>query len=447
MAAYGPEPLYRATGVIMVEQPEISPDLATSTVAGVIEQRMQLVSRRVMRSENLRPLVEEFDMYPELEPSDRAPQLRMNTFIEQVDPISFEPLVGGSAFSIHFDYPDPAVAQQVALALIDLFVADNREIRTQSAAGTESFFAAEAERLATSITEAEDRLAKFKQLNIGALPEDIERNKLILERIGEDRNEVLAEIRLAVERRNLLTVQLGDLSGGTELSKLRAELAVASQKYSADHPDIKRLSRAIAALESSGENANTMDAEYMRVSAQLAAVEEAIAAATMRDRELQRRQSELEGKQVLAPEVEKELLQLTREYELAKSEYESIREKRSEARIGSNLEDQDKGQRYTVIRQPYADPSPISPNRVGIFLIGILFAIGGSAALVSLRESADTTVRGARDVEAVLQGPPIAVIPIIRNEDDSRRRFKQLAVHGAALIVVGSLTIGIVLNG
>lgn len=447
VAAFGSEAIYRSSGTIMIEKADIDPELARSTVVGVVEQQLDLVRRRVMRSDNLQDLIAELDLYSDLEPNGRAPQLRASMTLEQVDPITLEPKVGAPAFTIHFDYPDPGLAHDVAEALIDLFIADNRTVRMESATETERFFDAESETLRTELAAAGDRLADFKLQNQGLLPEDIDRNQQILERLRQNRLDVQSSLRLATERRNLLTVQLDELAGGTELAKLRAELAVAQQKYSADHPDIKRLTRAIDALEASGENANTMNADYMLVSAQLTAVQNEIDAHESRDREMQQRVDELEGRLVSAPEVEKEIQRLTREYELANTEYESIRQKRSEARIGSNLELQDKSERYTIIREPSVPLAPISPNRLGILFIAILLSIGGSTSLAALRESTDGTVRSTRDVIAVFGGPPLANVPMIRNATDRRLFWRKLGMHGLGSLVVISIALGLILNG
>ncbi len=447
IAAYGTEAIYRSSGTIMIEKPEISPELVQSTVVGVIEQQIQLLRRRVLQSENLEPLIEEYDLYPNLDASERAGQLRVDTLIEQVDPITLEPKLDASAFTIHYYYPDPVIARDVARELVDLFVADNRATRTESAANTEQFFEAEAAKLADDLAVAGDRLAEFKLRSQGLLPGDIESNRQTLERLREDQLSVQASTRLATERRNLLAVQLQELAGGTELAKLRAELAVAKQKYSDDHPDIRRLTRAIAALESAEGATDAMPSDIQRVSAQLEAVEREIAAYATREQELRQRITDLEGRLVSAPEVEKELLQLTQEYALANEDYQLIRQKHSEARIGSNLEIQDKSERYTVIREPSVPFSPDFPNRLGVLLIGILIAVGGSAVLVALREGGDRSVRGSRDVAEILGSPPLANIPIVRNSDDRKRVWQRLVVHGVAFMLVITLATGILING
>jgi uncharacterized protein involved in exopolysaccharide biosynthesis len=190
-----------------------------------------------------------------------------------------------------------------------------------------------------------------------------------------------------------------------------------------------------------------MPSDLQRVAAQLEAVDKEIAAYDARELELRQRITDLEGRLVSAPEVEKELLRLTSEFALASEDYQSVRLKHSEARIGSNLEIQDKSERYTVIAEPGVPFSPDYPNRLGVMLIGVLIAIGGSAVLVALREGGDLSVRDSRDVAEILGSPPIANIPIVRNSDDRKRVWQRLVVHGVAFMLVITLATGILING
>lgn len=433
--AYRPDPIYRSSGTILSERPEISSDLAGSTVEGLFEQRIQLIRRRVITGENLRPIIERYNLYPRIPEDSRTSFMKDAFSIEQVDPITLKPSEGSDAFNLYFDYRDPDIARNVAEDLINLFLEDNRRRRTETARDTERFFANETARLAAAVNVTEDRLAEFKTEYQGLLPDDIERNKVELERISRELPGLQASIRDAQGRRDLLEVRREELSGENEATQLRTELALALQKYSEDHPDVRRLRRSIAALES-GEELGTADVELRRVLTQIQAVNEEINANRQMEQRLRARIRELQGKQSMAPEIEKKLLELVREHDIAFSEYSDIRERRTEAEIATSLEAEDKGERYSMIRQPSVPRSPHYPNRVGIILIGLMFAFGGSAGLIALREKMDATVRGTHDVAAALEGPPIAAIPIIRNAADIRERFWMFARHGAALVAV-----------
>lgn len=444
--AYRPDPIYRSSGTILSERPEISSELVTSTVEGLFEQRLQIIRRRVITGDNLRPIIEKYGLYPEIPESRRSSYMKDAFSMEQVDPITGEPSEGSDAFTLHFDYGDPDTARNVAEELLNLFLEDNRRRRTETAEDTERFFADETSRLEEAVQASEARLAQFKSENRGLLPEDIDRNRGRVERITLEIPGFQADIRAAQEQRQVLQVEVDKLSGGTELSLARTELNVALQQYSEDHPDVRRLRRTISVLEAA-EASGDIDPELRTARARLAATDREIAAAQASVRERRREITELEAQQAMAEEVERKLSELQREHEFLIGEYESIRQRRAQAEIASNLELEDKGERYSVIRQPSVPGSPYYPNRLGIILIGLLFAFGGSAGLVALRENMDSTVRGAHDVVSALDAPPIATIPIMLNREDSRQRFLKIARHAVALLVVSVGTYGMIISG
>jgi polysaccharide biosynthesis transport protein len=445
--SYTTPPTYRSTGTIMIEGAEIPEELARSTVTGAYDQHLDLVRRRVLRTENIQPVVDEYNLFPEMEESRRAVALAQSVDLEQINPITLEPLIGGSAFHIHFDHSDAETAEKVATELVELFLQDNRLARVESAEGTQQFFANQAERLARDVADVETKIALFKRENQGLLPEDIRNNQAALERAERELTSVHSDIRLATEQRNLLMVQRDAIYSDTELATLKAELAVLRQRYTDDHPSIRRLVRTISAMEAEGTGMTVEDPEYRRVSAQLDGVELELEAFREREQQLRAEIDQLSERLVMAPEVEKQLQQLERDYQMITNEYREMRQRRGEAEIASNLEEENKGVRYTQIRQPRVPSAPYSPNRLGIMLMGVMFALGGSVGLVALREGADESVRSARDVIQALEGPPIAIIPVIRNEADKWLRYRRLATHGAVWVVFVGLTLGAVVNG
>lgn len=445
--AYTTPPVYRSTGTIMVESAEIPLDTRQPVARGAIDQHLDLVRRRVLSDENTQLLVDKHGLFPELSEGQRRSALMSNVNLEQINPITLEPLIGGSAFNVHFNYAEPEKAQAVAQNLVDLFLEDNRRARTQSAAETEGFFAGQAERLARAVVDAEARLAAFKQQNQGLMPEDIRLNQSALDRAERELNAIQAQIRVVSERRNLLNVQLDALSADSELATLKAELALARQRYTEDHPNIRRLVRTIAAMEGAETPLDQNDPEYRRVQTQMQAVEMELSALRDREQQLRGEIGNLSDRLVLAPEVEKQLQELDREHQMLTAEYREMRQRRGQAEIASNLQAEDKGERYTQIRPARVPSTPFSPNRVGIILLGVMLALAGSAGLVALREGADESVRSSRDIVEALNGPPIATIPVIRNDSDKWLRYRRLSAHGAVWLVFVSFTFGAVFYG
>ena len=57
-------PTYLSTGTILIEQQEVPTDLVRSTISSYADQRIQVISQRVMTTANLLQIIQKYDLYP-----------------------------------------------------------------------------------------------------------------------------------------------------------------------------------------------------------------------------------------------------------------------------------------------------------------------------------------------------------------------------------------------
>lgn len=450
---------YSSSATILLEASSIDPSLIKTTVVSYADQRIELVRRDVMSAERLEHIVKQVDPYPDqpgLSLRDKANLISSNTRLVKVDPVTLEPLVVSSAFSIRYSNQSPELAARVAQHLADLFLSSNRETRTAEALDTYNFMLARSKELETQIRSVEQRIAEFKGRFGNALPEAAARNEAGMDRAEREVDSVKAQIRMAEQQESLLKLQLNQISPTlitnkgsdlfTQLGTLRAQLAEAQQKYTPDHPDVKRLTRAIEALAAQAKlgnpnNVTPDNPDYMRVSAELDAVRTNLAALRSNMARSQVQLGQYEQRLTQTPQVEQGYVQLTRDREILQQQFESTQVKLREAELSKSLESQAKGERYTLIRQPFVPGTPDSPNRLGIILLGIVMGFGVAVGFAIFKESADPTIRDTADVSSIVDLPLIAAIPSFANARTRRRqRFVWGSVAGAylfaALIVI-----------
>ena len=124
---------------------------------------------------------------------------------------------------------------------------------------------------------------------------------------------------------------------------------------------------------------------YVSIQAQLSATRGELAALAT---EMNKLRVQAEGYQhnlTLAPQVEKEYRELSRDYDNARVKYAEIRSKMVEAKTAQDLESDRKGERFTLIEPPLPPEEPVSPNRRLILVFGIRIERGpdGRTSLVS----------------------------------------------------------------
>ncbi|HKU16678.1 MAG TPA: hypothetical protein VJQ52_19960 [Steroidobacteraceae bacterium] len=266
-------PTYRSTGTILIEQQEVPVDLVRSMVSSYADQRIQVISQRVMTTENLMRIVERYDLYPRerrREPREVWLQKMRDDIhfdmisADVVDPRLGRPTKATIAFSVSYDSRSAQLATKVANEITTLYLNENLQNRKQLADDAAGFLTAEAERLSKQIAELESKLAAFKERNVQRLPELTQLNFQLMSRAEEELRETDARLRSLDQQTVYLDAQLAQLSPasqvfsetgerilspGDRLKVLKSDYARAKAIYAADHPDVIRMQREIEGLE------------------------------------------------------------------------------------------------------------------------------------------------------------------------------------------------------
>ncbi|MBN1237419.1 MAG: hypothetical protein JXB36_02905 [Gammaproteobacteria bacterium] len=235
----------------------------------------------------------------------------------------------------------------------------------------------------------------------------------------------------------------------TTLAARLQELEEARERWSDDHPDVVRLEMAVENLRQSLANAPSAqnraaavappdNPAYIQRQVQLRGAQAELDAALQRREDLRQRLDDFESRLTATPEVEREYQNLTRGYDQLVAQYRDVQAKRREAEISLNLESASMGESFRVLRSPTLPSLPASPNRIAILLLTFALAFGAGAGGVAVAEVSDSTVRAPRDVNRLLEIPPLVMIPYIDNEGDIRsRRWKRFAVAATAVAWIG----------
>jgi len=232
--------------------------------------------------------------------------------------------------------------------------------------------------------------------------------------------------------------QTGSVNSSTEQAKqlatLRTELAAVREKYSAEHPDVIRLTKAVAAQEEALKQKPAPELEaaknkpdnpaYLTLQAQLEGIKSQVQALTIQREQIKTKLAEYENRLQQTPEVERRYLVLNRDYENSVRRYQELTAKQNVAQVGQELEKERKGERFSLIDPAQLPEKPVTPNRPAIIFIGFLLSLASSLGYAAVAESVDSSVRGVRGIMAVLESPPLSVIPYLQNSGDLARADK-----------------------
>ena len=228
-----------------------------------------------------------------------------------------------------------------------------------------------------------------------------------------------------------------------QLDLLRTQLAAAREKYSDNHPDVVKLNKNIAAVEASlrdtpqGATVSERTPDnpaYVSLHAQLTSTLADIKAIKIKKAQLEEKLADYEQRLTEMPQVEREYRRLLRDYETTTAKYREIHAKQMEAQVGQQLEQERKGERFTLIDPAALPEAPISPNRPAIVFLSLVFAIGGGVGLAAVGESLDSSVRGIKGVTTVLGVAPLATIPFRETKKDRRRQIRRKVLVTSAVV-------------
>ncbi|WDY60198.1 GumC family protein [Pseudomonas sp. PSKL.D1] len=456
-------PIYQATGTILVESQQISPDLVSASNNSFADERIEVIRQRVMTRENLLRIIDKYGLFADrgnrFSETDKIDQMRnaivvatLSTFIKGRGEATV-------AFTVSYEDKKPEVAKEVADELVNLFLNENMKQRTERATETTEFLTQEANKLGAELADLENKLADFKQAHANALPENQQLRMSMLSRSELEFREVDRDYKSAQEELRYLELELSAASAGVpaqgagsrpasadqpqDLASLKAEYARLLTKYKEAHPDVQAIKRKIEVLQASGEKgiaaAASLNLDAARVRTKMAAAQSRIASLAEQKRQLTTKMEGYEADILEAPQVERGLVTLMRDHENARKKYEEIRAKEMGAKITESLEQENKAERFVLLEPPLMPEKPVKPNRKKIVALGLVLAPAVGGGLVMLLEMLNQRVRGVGALESVLGKRVLVAVPYINTHADLAKRrkwIKLLIAAGLALVAM-----------
>ena len=266
-------PVYKSSGTILIEAQEIPEDMVRTTVTGYVEERLQMISQVVMSRSKLLEIMNRFGLYEDLRDryttEEIIEKMREDITMEPIqtevmNPRSGRPGSATIAFNLSYEGKDRRKVGQVANVLCSAYLEENLRNREQKAETTFQFLEGQLETLRSEILETEALIARFKQQNVGVLPELMEVNLQTMERLQREISQVENRIQNLEDRKIYLKGQLATvepvrhavnvmgnrvLTPKEELEALRSEYRELKATRSKDHPDVIALKKRVETME------------------------------------------------------------------------------------------------------------------------------------------------------------------------------------------------------
>jgi polysaccharide chain length determinant protein (PEP-CTERM system associated) len=476
---------YEASARVYVDTESVlRPLLAGVTVQPNIDQIVTMMSRTLISRPNLEKVIRMADIDIRLKtPEDREALISRLTRELTIKSAGRENL-----YTIAYSDKDPQESKRVVQSLLTIFVEGSLGDKRKDSDTARRFIDDQLKAYGEKLVAAENAVTEFKRRNMGLMGVSA---GSFYTRMGEAKaavNQAALELKEAENGRDAIKKQLGGdietppslfddrstsaststaeaaLPGNPEIDgRIRAleqKLDALRLNYTEQHPDIVGIKRIMDQLkeqkkqdaeqkrqaaeqkrqEAKGKSpsvsANTQSRNpvIQQLSVSLAEAEATVAAMKARVAEYERRYNELKGAANAVPQVEAEFIQLNRDYDVTKGNYEKLLSRRESAQISGDMETNASVIDFRVIDPPQVPSTPAAPNRPLLISIVFLVALGGGAAFAFLISQLKPTFHDQRRLRQVSGLPVFGTVVMVWSAAQKKKWRRGLVAFMLSLI-------------
>lgn len=339
------------------------------------------------------------------------------------------------AFSIGFEGNTREQAMDVSNRLGDILVQRTSAVSEQSATWAADFLEAEAEEVKRRLDQQNQQVQKYQQ-RASDLPTRLATDLRFLETMQEQLHAKTERLANEQARRAAVLQEMKDLEAQgpldpeekspaeVKLEELRARLKQLQATYTEQFPAIRSLQAEIRDQEKAmGSSQNTdrtrrveptpSQLRYLALKAELEEIDQRIQSYRQQEKDLSAQFAKF-GQQVeLAPQRDRTLAELIRDYELTRTEYQAILEKQNQAQLDERLSKINQSSVFRIVRRAPLPLEPSAPRRGRIILMGLMAGLGLGMMLVMSSEYRDTSYNTPDEFRESTNLPVLTVVPDI----------------------------------
>lgn len=356
-------------------------------------------------------------------------------------------------FTIAYSAKDPEVAKKVVQSALTVFIENTLGDNRTDNDSAQEFLDSQIKEYEARLNAEESKVTAYKQKYNDILPGSdgyYSQLKAEKERLASAELE-LKELNTSLESaKNQLAnsnKQSGTLSDKIEdnsrvataydgrIKTLENNLDNLLLRFTEKHPDVVEAQRLLSSLKearkkelesyyqnlaSSDANGNTSGSLstnpiYQEMQIQVNQLENAAASLQVRVNNYKNKVADLENRIHTVPEIEQELIALTRGYEITLKKYNDLLNRKETASLAKSADDNTNKIEFRVIDPPRAETKPIGPNR-NLYFIGVFFAgFGAGIGLSFLFSQLNPVVTSASQISRATGIPVFGIVSATEN--------------------------------
>jgi len=453
---------YEASARVYVDtQSILKPLLSGMTTLPNLDQQVVFMRRTLISRPNVERLMRMVDL--DVKAKDAKEHEKM------VDELMSNIKIAGTErddiYTITYTATNPKLGKDIVASLLTIFVEGSFSGKKQDSEKAVQFIDDQIKSYEDKLTAAENQLKEFKIKNMGLLPRDGGGDfSTQLIQATDQLSQARLELAEAEQARNAIRRQIsgepsksgkpGDIDIPVTDPELENRIATAQKnldtlrlQYTEQHPDIvanRRLLDQLLAQKADLGKQKKRSADpgagyspmLQQLSVSLSQAEAHVASMRTRADEYAARVARLRTQSGQVPEVEAQLAQLNRDYQVNKENYQKLLERRESARLSGDLSSATDMLTFRVIDPPTVPTQPTGPNRLRLFSIVFAAALVAGIAVAFLMSQLRPTFLSQATLREVTGLPVLGSIGMNWTAEQTVRRKRRLAALGVSVLVL-----------
>jgi polysaccharide chain length determinant protein (PEP-CTERM system associated) len=445
---------YEAAARIFVDtQSILKPLMAGLAIEPNLDQQIMILSRTLISRPNVEKLIRmaDLDLNLKSKPAEDA------LVDELMKTLTIKSTSRDNLYTLAYSDQNPERAKRVVQSLASIFVESSLGDKRKDTDSAKKFIDDQIAIYRKKLEEAESRLKEFRLKNIALQTADgrdyfariadisavLERSKLELREAENSRDALKRQIvgeepvLLPDAQESTAGISLPEIDG--RIDAMKRNLDALLQRFTDQHPDVVGVRRMIKELEDQKReeiaarkkapasspaalvNANPV---YQQIKISLAESEATVASLRVRVAEYQSRYNQLKDSVKMIPQMEAELTQLNRDYDINKKNYESLVARRESATMSGEMDASTAGVDFRLIDPPRVAPRPVSPNRLLLLPLSLLLALAAGLFAAFVASQIRPVYFDARSLRET-SGLPLLGIVSKKSDDAEKLRSKR----------------------
>jgi polysaccharide chain length determinant protein (PEP-CTERM system associated) len=456
---------YEAKAQVYVDtQTVLKPLMAGLTFEPDIDQQVRMLARTLISRPNMQRLL----AVPDLHLDDPDPARREDAVSRLMSKIRVVSAGGDNLYEISYRGSSPEQARRLVEATVELFVQSGVVAKQRDSEDAGHFIESQIHNYEEKLIEAENRLKEFKIRNFGATGVSAQDYFTRVSVLSEEVSKLHVELNAAEKARDAykraLETELtqGPRDGSSSAAVAEIETRLDAQykqldeylhRFTEQHPDVVNARRVIADLkaeltrrrEAEAQGASPLGSDrksganpvYQKIRISLTETEAQVASLRA---QLSTKQQALEEVRAVGdrmPQVEAELAQLNRDYDVIRKNYEVMVTRREAAQLGVKLNESSQLAEFRVIEPPKVSASPVFPSRLHLALIAVVVAFAAGIGTTLAANYFKPTVDSLSTLKRLSGRPVLGSISMqLRPQAAVRQRVDAIRFSGAVVMLM-----------